>query len=71
MTNTEIFRAESREELERKLDEIIKEGKPFRDIPLILPAMGSLSRSTYKDFTIRSWQNRFGACVWDTAVEFL
>lgn len=70
MSDTRTFNAPTREQLQEKLDAIYATGKPFKDIPLILPADGRSSRSTYRDFTIRCWHGPHGV-RYDTAVEFV
>lgn len=69
MRDLRTFNAPTREGLQEKLDEIIATGRPFKDIPLVLPATGNSSRSTYRDFTIRYWRGPHGD-RYDTCVNF-
>ena len=72
MTQAYTIQALTQEAHERAIDDFLAEGKPFKDIPLILPAHGNPSRYTYRGFTVRRWQDpQTGIERYDSAFEYL
>jgi hypothetical protein len=65
-----VFSALSRTEIERKIDTLLTEEKPFKDVPLILAASGGSRRFKYREISVREWHCA-GNVRFDAAVELL
>lgn len=68
--NIKVIRSISLMQQKASLDDFLREGKKYKDIPLVLTADRQSMRSTYRGLTIRQWHHA-GITNYDTAVELL